>query len=509
MQYTIGVDIGTSGAKAIALSIRGEQLFVSTTSYSPVKSEHTDWHELDPDVLLEAFVYVTSSIVKELKDHQLVGVSFSTAMHGLVCVDENGQPISNLITWADQRSIPQAKALIDSGIATELHMFCGAPVHPMLPICKILWIKENRTSLFSATHKFIGFKEYLFHELFGVYVIDHSLASATGLFNIHQLKWHDTALQCAGINESLLPTPCSPLTIFKNLSTVYSLKLGIDSTTPFIIGSSDGCLANVGSHCYDDTMICVTIGTSGAARSIITSAAYKFEPGNFAYNLLDGELLIGGPINNGGILLKWYAENFIGRSLSNENDFSWFLDEAMKAGAGSGGLIFLPYVYGERAPVWDPMAKGAFIGVHNGHTHTHFMRAIIEGICFSLKQVIAGITTSDQAIHYIVATGGFTRSSAWVQILADIVNIPVIVREAGDASAIGAAMLAFKSLGMIGDLKAFGKINKDEKVFNPNPVNAALYSRLFVLYAKQYEGLKSTFHELHALQHPDLIHLKT
>lgn len=500
MQYTIGVDIGTSGAKAIALSITGEQLFITTCSYSPVRTEHNDWHELDPSVLLNAFIELTASVVSKLKHHQLSGICFSTAMHGLLCVDENGKLLSNLITWADQRSIPQSSALIESGIATEIHMFGGAPVHPMLPLCKINWIKENDPPLFKATYKFIGFKEYLFHELFGVYVLDHSLASATGLFNIHQLTWNDTSLKTAGINEEQLPGTCSPLTIFKGIPEQYASKLGIDPATPFIIGSSDGCLANIGSRCFDDQTICVTIGTSGAARTIISKSSYNFEPGSFAYNLLDGQLLVGGPINNGGILLKWYAEKFVGRPLANENDFNWFLDEAMKAGAGSQGLIFLPYIYGERAPVWDPMAKGAFIGIHNGHTQTHFMRSIIEGICFSLKQVISGITRADQDIHYIVATGGFTRSSSWLQLFADVVNIPVVVREAGDASAIGAAMLAFQSLGLISELKDFPGVDKDEKIYDPQPVNAALYNKLYGLYEKQYDSLRSTFHELHAIQ---------
>lgn len=500
MQYTIGVDIGTSGAKAIALSKTGEQLFISTSSYSPVRTQHNDRHELDPEVLMDAFIHLTSTVVKSLQGHELEGISFSTAMHGLICVDENGKPLTNLITWADQRSIPQASGIIDAGISNDLHMLCGVPVHPMLPLCKIIWIKENDPELFKSTHKFIGFKEYLFHELFGIYGIDHSLASATGLFNIHKLQWDDTALMIAGISESMLPVTYSPLTIFRGISFDYAAKLGIDPSIPFIIGSSDGCLANIGSKCFDDETICVTIGTSGAARTIISSSSYKFDPGSFAYHLPGGQFLVGGPINNGGILLKWYAENFIGRALTNENDFNWFLDEAMKAAPGSNGLIFLPYIYGERAPVWDPMARGAFIGVHNGHEQTHFMRAIIEGICFSLKQVISGITPVNKDILYIVATGGFTRSADWVQQLADIVNIPVIVREAGDASAIGAAMFAFKAIGMIDDLKEFTELSKEEKVYSPRQLNAALYTKLYGLYEKQYDLLRSTFHELHAIQ---------
>ncbi len=500
MQYVIGVDIGTSGTKAVALSVEGEQIYSSTISYAPVAGLPAGWHELDPQVLLNAFFTTTQEVIQHCSQHELGAIGFSTAMHGLICMGYDGKPLSNMITWADQRSIEQVNQLHEKGLAAELHRITGTPVHAMSPFSKLLWLKEKQPVLFGRSTHFIGIKEFIFHELFGEYVIDPSLASATGLYDIHGMKWSDVALDLVGIDQSRLAKVVGITEQFSGLSNYHLARLGLKKDVPFVIGSSDGVLANIGSNCTREGEVSVTIGTSGAARIVLPYSKYSYSHATFCYRLDEEKVVVGGPINNGGILLKWYAEKFLGKTVQTSLDFEWFLDEAMKAKAGAEGLIFLPYLYGERAPVWDASARGAFIGITNGHGQPQFMRAIIEGICYPLKQVISSMEQSGVNIENVCASGGFTRSSSWVQILSDILDKKILVRQEVDASAMGAAIIAMQSIGLISNYDFFHKVSSAETLYQPDLARAELYKEYYEVFVILYPLLKQILHKLHSLQ---------
>jgi gluconokinase len=499
MVYVIGVDIGTSGTKAIALSDEGEQLYSSTVAYSPVDGINPGWHELDPLVLINAVISTTSDVIQHCEKMELAGIGFSSAMHGLMCMGKDGKPISNIITWADQRSTDEAEKLMAAGFAADFHRISGTPVHAMSPLCKILWLKENDRETFDNTSKFIGVKEFILHSISGEFVIDVSLASATGLFDIHQRKWSDTILTYAGITASLLPK-VEPIDKVLNILPAMLSKLGLKNPVPVIIGSSDGCLANIGSNCIDEGSLAITIGTSGAARTIIKKQNFKYNPFTFAYLLDEEKIVVGGPVNNGGILLKWYAEAFLNKTVSTASDFEWFIDEARKAAPGCEGLIFLPYLYGERAPVWDAKAKGAFIGIHSGHKQEDFMRAIIEGICYPLKQVVSSLEHGGTTITKICASGGFTRSPEWVQTLSNILNKTIVVQQDVDASAMGAAILTLKAIGKI---KTYQEIFRNDHVistYEPDQEIAESYGRYAEVFNILYPLLKQSFHRLQEIR---------
>lgn len=497
MKYTIGVDIGTSGAKAVAIDESGMRLFVCSVPYSPISSADPNRHELDCNVLINAFADVVNRTVEALPESRPVAICLSTAMHGLICLDQNNEPLSNFITWADQRSIDVAAMMQSGGMSEIIHRNCGVPIHPMLPLCKIAWIRENDTSLFEHTRKFTGIKEYILWKFFGKICVDPSLAGAMGLFNIYSQNWDPVALQLAGIESGLLPELVGGNTSLSGLTLYGQSHLNVPRDIQMIIGSSDGCLANVGSGCYDNTTIALTIGTSGAARRIVHKEQYEYDKRTFAYCLED-MLVIGGPVNNGGILLKWYSEKFLDRKLSTAEDYEWFVGRAMSSVPGSNGLLFLPYIFGERAPVWDAKAKGAFIGIHNSHGSDDFMRAILEGIAFSLKKILLGLCNEKEGSTKIFASGGFTHSPEWVQLLADVVGMPIYVRDEGDASAIGAAIMGMKASGWIED---FGSIHSSDykHIYQPSLGNKYLYDKLYQLHEGLYDQLASTFHGLHEL----------
>jgi gluconokinase len=218
----------------------------------------------------------------------------------------------------------------------------------------------------------------------------------------------------------------------------------------------------------------------------------------FNYLLTDELYVSGGPINNGGVLLKWYAENFLEREFTGATDFEWFLQEAIQVAPGSEGLIFLPYVQGERAPVWDADAKGVFFGIHSGHTRAHFMRAIIEGICFALYQVAGSLEEVIAPIKNIYASGGFIQSKQWLQILTDIFGKRISITDTADASAVGAAILGMKATGMISDISEAASTQEIKEVFEPDMQKHELYRVNYAVYTSLYEKLKDEFAKLSA-----------
>jgi gluconokinase len=491
--FIIGIDIGTSGTKAIAFTPEGKILGNAYVSYDPLPVAHGH-HELDPDLLFKATLDTLRDTVQQTRAMgQLAGVSFSSAMHSVIAVDNEGLPLTQMITWADLRSASYASAMKGSEKGKRIYKHTGTPIHPMSPLCKIMWMREHEPAIFNKTHKFIGIKEYIFYKLFGQYLIDHSIASGTGLFDIYTRTWYAEALTTAGITADHLSQPVSTTHIVSGLSTTYAVACGIDETTPFITGASDGCLANLGSNAIHPGDVSITIGTSGAVRMMADKPSYDEKERIFNYILTGQQFVCGGPVNNALSLVKWYAENFLQRPITNGQDIEWFVAEAAKAPAGAAGLIFLPYIQGERAPVWDGRAKGVFLGVHSGHTQAHFMRAIIEGINYALYQVAASVTETVQPAQHIYASGGFLHAPLWIQWLTNLFGKEIIISNTGDASAAGAALLGFQSLSTA------ASFSSEQEQIIPQPNEHRQYMKYYPIYASLYEKLKDDFLQLDSL----------
>ncbi|MBY0433790.1 MAG: gluconokinase [Cyclobacteriaceae bacterium] len=485
MKHILAVDIGTTSAKALVVNQQGEVLTSARQGYPTLHSKQ-DYSEQNPDEVLEAVVNIVHQCIASSKE-KIDGVSFSSAMHSLLLVDEKGVPLTPLVTWADLRSKHEANDIRSSSEGSLIYQETNTPVHPMSPLCKIAWFQKNEQALVKRAHKFIGIKEYLWHKFFGEYVVDHSIASATGLFSASTLSWSKVALQKVKIEDNQLSLPVSVYRPFTGLSDGWASKLGLSALTPWIIGASDGCLANLGSGAMHKNELSVTVGTSSAVRK----AANKISPDRngrtFSYLLDEQTVITGGASNNGAVLLQWYSENFLKEPL----DVTFFVARAMTVAPGCDGLIFLPYVLGERAPVFDPDAAGTFIGVRQHHRQEHFMRAILEGIGFALLSIAEVVEQNSGAFESIVASGGFVKSAAWVQLVATIFGKPVKVRGTEDASALGAALLGFKALGEQVQFHF-----PSAHIFQPEKNFRKLYQDRFMIYKKLYPDLAGTFHAL-------------
>ena len=500
MKYIIGIDIGTSAAKAVAVAVGGEVLAGAHVSYPPILSQ-PGYHELDPSVVLKAVIETLKEVIDKTKATAgLSGISFSCAMHSLVAIDKDGMLLTNAITWADTRSKDIAAALKYTAVGNRIYEHTGTPVHPMSPLCKISWLKNSEPAVFAKAAKFIGIKEYIWLQFFGKHLVDYSIASATGLFDIYRFAWYEESLEFAGITAEQLSAPVPSTHIETDLVDTYQKALGVTGGIPFIIGGSDGCLANLGCNAVSMGEASLTIGTSGALRMTSAIPSHDVKQRIFNYILTENLYVSGGAVNNGGIVAQWFVDNFSNNVAGNPEDFSARMEEAGSISPGSDGLIFLPYLLGERAPVWDADARGVFFGISPKHTQAHFMRAVIEGISFSLYQVGVSLEETIGPIRHIYASGGFIQSGMWLQLIADMFNKKLFVTNTADASAIGAAMLGFFACGLISDISEVKKMITVHAVLEPDEQKHEIYQRNFLIFVSLYDQLKDAFKQLSNLQ---------
>ncbi len=501
----IGLDIGTSSTKAVAFDLTGNVLAQHSIPY-PLLNPSEGYYEQDAEVIyyacIESVAQVMTKLQKEGSDTpKLRCISVSSAMHGLIAVDKLGKPLTHCIIWADRRSEDIAVDLQASDLGKQLYQQTGTPIHAMSLLCKLMWMQANDQKTVKQSHKFIGIKEFLFYRLFDTYVIDHSIASATGLFDIHQLAWSDLALSSAGISAEQLSTPVPVDRVFDTLNPDLASLMHIPKETPFVIGGSDGCLANLGVGAVKPGVASVTVGTSGAIRVVSPHANSEQKQRLFSYLLRPKEYVIGGAVNNGGVLRNWFRDTFLMESTQtiDEKDATELLNELVDSIVpGSDGLIFLPYLTGERAPHWNSNAKGVYFGIQLQHTRAHFARAMMEGMLFAIYSVGVALEETTGPIDTIYASGGLARSPIWVQMLADIFNKPVFIKNTVESSAWGAALIGIEALALSAAQRAGENASTDaeddiDQYYKPSEENHAVYSKNFRKFERLYQKLEGEF----------------
>ena len=482
MNFYLGVDIGTTSLKAVAFSSNGDVLSKHSISYE-MRHPQPHWSEQDPKEIFQAVVNGINIILESLSPAQPVVISFSSMMHTLIAVDESGEPLTNCWIWADNRAAEQAEGLRDSEKGKQFYHSTGVPIHAMSPLCKLLWLKEQEPAIFQQAHKFVSIKEFIFHKIFGEYVVDTAIASASGLLNLEQLKWDDDILQYLEVPTQKLSTVVSVKEVFWYYPDKHARLLNLSSKTPFVTGGSDGATANLGAGVTGKHSMVVTIGTSCAARLTTQAPETDKSMRTFCYHSKDNLYIMGGASNNGAVVLEWLKDTL----LQSGESYPQLFKRVKEIPAGCDDLLFLPYILGERAPIWNAYAKGIFFGVTINHTKGHMIRAAMEGIIYSLFS-IGNILMQKREVNEIHATGGFARNPLWVQMLADIFNTRVIFSDAVESSAWGAVILGMEALSIEYSFK-----KKVLSVHEPDLSKHSAYMRQFEKFERIYELLKDEF----------------
>lgn len=443
MNYFLAVDIGTTSLKAIAFNDKGEEICKHAVEYGMLHPQPA-YSEQNSDEIFDAVVISINKILESLHPAKPVFISFSAMMHSLIAVDEKGIPITNCIIWADNRAATIAEALRKTEEGEKFYQATGVPVHAMSPLCKLLWLKEQQPEIFYKAHKFIGIKEYIFFRLFYRYVVDTAVASGTGMLNVYSLQWEKTILETLEVPEEKLSLVVPVETLFySNENSNGNNALHLYDNIPFVIGGSDGALANLGTGSVAEDSMSVTIGTSAAVRILSSQPATEETMSIFCYHATGRQYIIGGASNNGAVVIQWLKDSILQTTESYEELF----ELAGSVPCGSDDLRFVPYILGERAPVWNAQAKGVFFGLTINHTKAHLIRAAMEGVTYNLYS-IGKLIAKTTPFTEIYAAGGFAQSPMWLQVLSDVFNCKVMVSGSPESSALGAVMVGIKALNL-------------------------------------------------------------
>ncbi|MFG6502684.1 gluconokinase [Microbacterium sp. P05] len=492
----IGLDLGTTSTKAVAFAVDGTQVATASHGYS-LDTPHPGYAVQDPEAILAAALAATADVVAAVGAERIAGISFSSAMHSLLALDALYRPLTPVVTWGDTRADVQAERLRARVGGLELHRRTGTPLHPMSPLPKLLWYREVEPKLHESAAFWAGIKDWVLVRMCGALVIDHSLASATGLMNIHTLDWDDEALSIAGVSPEQLPELVRTRHILPNLTEEAALATGLPVDTRVVVGAGDGPLANLGIGAVRPGVAACSIGTSAALRVAVDKPAVDPQGGVFCYALTEDRWVIGGAINNGGATLEW-VRHLLAPELG-DGDETELLELAARAQPGSGGLLMLPYLLSERAPHWSALPKGAFIGLTRAHSREHLIRAALEGVCLQLALVLQSMRDAGLEITQVRATGGATSNPLWREVLASALDMRVDFAEGQEGSSFGAALLGMDALGLIASIDVAADLIPIQDSMSPNPVAAAVYRRMQPLFAELYDQLVPTFSNLRRL----------
>ncbi len=500
-EWFLGIDLGTGSCKSVVVDRQARVLGFGSMEY-PARDAQSRWEEQDPDMLLGAAMESARQAVEAAgaPPGGCQGLSLGGALHSLMLLGRGKKPLTGVMTWADNRAVKQALLAREMGWAPRLYQETGCPAHPMYPLYKLLWLKENRPQLCSRASRFLSAKEYVLWKLTGRLAVDPSIASGSGLLQVEKLKWSPLALERAGIAEGQLSEILDPLEVMGRLRPGPARRMRLPAATPVIMGSSDAANSSLGAGALKPTQATCMVGTSGALRVISPRPVLDTQARSWCYGVDQNHWIVGGAINNGGVALAWLRDLWNQALLlaggQGSMGFQEILDLASGAEPGAGGVLCLPFLAGERSPGWNLNAKAAFLGLTLEHGLGHVCRSLLEGIGFRFKSIQEVLEQMGLRVKEILASGGFTRSPFWLQLMADILGMPLRVPAWGETSALGAAFWALrasKGAGELEDLERFARIG--DPVL-PQKETAALYKSLYETYKAAYRCLEPMFQKM-------------
>lgn len=499
-QYGFGaIDLGSSGVRALVFTSQGRVV-------SEAARELPGQAEADPDLVVEGALAVLRQAVLEASAAapglRIQAVGLSSALFSVLGVDRHGRPVTPAFTWMDRRPAPVVARHREEPAVRALYHRTGCPMHALYPVAKVRWLRETDPERFRQVRRFISLKEYLLHRIFGEYVVDVSVASSSGYFDITRHRWDPDALAWAGITEAQLSQPVDATHALRGMDPDLAAWLGLSPDTPVVVGAGDGMLAHIASGCVRPDRFSSTVGTSGAIRVLAGRPLLDQEQRTWCYCLDREWWVAGGAVNNGGVVLRWLRD-LLGDGPGEgggSRAYQVFDQMAAQVPPGARGLVWVPLLTGERSPRWNDRASGVLVGLRLEHSRAELIRSAMEGVVFRLLQayeVLAGVEGE------LRASGGYARSALWLQIQADAFGRPVLRPRVAEASALGAAIAAMKAVGAIDDWQAADAMVEVEERVEPRQELHPTYRHLFDLFQRAYVQAMPLFEELAALGQSD------
>lgn len=506
MRILLGIDVGTSGTKALACDERGRVLATADSPH-PLLTPKPGWSEQRPDDWWKATVAAVKAVLRKakIKPESVVGVGFSGQMHGSVFLDSANKVVRPALLWNDQRTAKQCDEITSLvGGRSRLVELVGNPALTGFTAPKILWLRENEPKKFERVRTIILPKDYVRFKMTGEHAIDAADASGTLLLDVRHRNWNQTVLDALHIDRAMLPKVVESSDVVGTLTKSAAKELGLRAGTPVVAGAGDQAAGAVGNGVVSSGIVNASLGTSGVIFA--ASDSPTFDPLGRVHTMchaMPGKWCVFGCMLSAAGSFEWLAQELggiVGQS-NRSNIFTKLTDLAQKAPPGCEGLFFLPYLTGERCPHPDPLARGAWVGLTRRTTRAMIVRSLLEGVTFGMADMLA-ILRDEMKIPVTEArgTGGGIKSDFWRQLQATIYNTPLVVTNSTEGGAFGAALLAGVGANVWPDVEtACRQTIKPAKTTKPNRKLIGTYAKHHAVYGKLYGDLKARFAEIAGL----------
>jgi xylulokinase len=498
--YLLGIDVGTTGSKALLIGADGAVKASATTEY-PMFTPQPLWAEQDPVHWWAATVTSIQRVLNEggLEPMQVAGVGLTGQMHGLVLLDARGVVLRPCIMWNDQRTAAQCAAITQKVGAERVLQLTGNPVLPGFTAPKLVWVREHEPEVYKRIATVLLPKDYVRYHLTGGFFGEVSDASGTSLFDVGRRRWSDEMLEALDVPREWLPEVTESPVVSARVNAGAARESGLLEGTPVVGGGGDQAAQAVGTGIVTEGVVSVTIGTSGVVFA--ASDTYRVEPEGRLHafcHAVPGTWHLMGVMLSAGGSFRWYRDALgdlerIRADESGQDAYDLLTEAAAKAPPGCEGLLFLPYLSGERTPYPDPNARGVFFGLTLRHGKAHLTRAVLEGVTYGLRDSLELMRVLGLSIEQVRASGGGARSPLWRQILADVFDTEIVTVNVTEGAAYGAALLAGVGAGVYGSVaEACDTVIQMTGRTQPGPA-VPVYEDYYPRYCALYPALAPEF----------------
>lgn len=503
-RYVIAHDVGTGGSKAALCDLSGRIL---ASRFSPYETSYPreNWAEQDPGDWWEAVTRTTREVLEEtsIDPEKVVGVIYSTQMIGVLPVDQAGTPLRPAIIWLDGRAQEQADKIIRWLTKPLLLAIAGGLPTGKDVIAKLMWLKQHELGIYNETHAILEVCSYLVNKSCGEFVYDYSAASATGAFNFKKKDWDYTLLKLVKVDPTKMPKVMASHEQPGVLTKKAAEEMGLVPGTPVFTGTGDVPSATVGSGAVIDGQGHIYIGSSGWIAVTMPKEANNGRKGIVSISSADPTRhLLLSEMESAGACFKWFSEHLIPCDIEcgPDVDIMDFLnDVAASAEPGSHGLIFNPWMFGERSPIPDTTVRGGFINLSLDHRGRDMVRSLFEGVALHGRWMLEGVRTCGFDDVVLRAIGGGAKSDLWMQIFADVLGVNIeAVAEPQHSGARGAALIAAVGLGAYPDYVSLRNVIKIRQTFTPRSEYASLYDEAFITFKESYKRLKKLYRRVNS-----------
>ena len=499
MPHLIGIDVGTSSTKTVLINDSGEVVFTLAPEYD-FETPQVGWAECDPQNWWQATLTAIKAMLEQsgVSADDIAGIGLTGQMHGMVLLDAQGKVLRPCIMWNDQRTPAQCTALTEKVGVDKVLELTGNPVLPGFTAPKILWVRDNEPDIFSQVAKVLLPKDYIRYRLSGTYATEVSDASGTGLLNVSKRDWSGEMLAACGIPRAWMADVSESIEVTAKISEEVAALTGLRAGTPIVGGGGDQAAQAVGCGIVREGVVSATLGTSGVVFA--HSEKYRVEPQGRLHAFcaaVPGQWHLMGVMLSAAGSYQWYRNQIAAYEQEEAErqgvDVYRILDtQAETVAPGCEGLLFLPYLSGERTPYPDPDARGVFFGLSLRHGRTHMVRAVLEGVTYGMKDSLELMRALGIEPAQVVASGGGAKSPLWRTLMADVFNTTIVTNNASEGAAFGAAILAGVGTGVYGSVEAACDQTL-RMTSETTPQNPGVYAEFYPHYRGLYADLKKRF----------------